>query len=146
MKIKELILNYFDSQKIRDKFIKNELSKLPNGSLLLDAGCGSQPYKEDCNHLKYLAQDFGQYKSDERVSFTDGAGGGSGYKYGKIDYLGDIWKIDERDGFFDVILCTEVFEHIPYPVETIKEFSRLLKKNGLLILTAPSNCLRHMDP
>jgi len=27
-----------------------------------------------------------------------------------------------------------------------KEFSRLLKPNGILILTAPGNCLRHMDP
>jgi SAM-dependent methyltransferase len=45
-----------------------------------------------------------------------------------------------------IILCTEVFEHIPYPIETLKEFSRLLKKDGKLLLTAPSNCLRHMDP
>jgi SAM-dependent methyltransferase len=45
-----------------------------------------------------------------------------------------------------VILCTEVFEHIPHPIKTIQEFGRLLKKNGKLILTAPSNCLRHMDP
>lgn len=44
------------------------------------------------------------------------------------------------------VLCTEVFEHIPYPIRTIKEFQRLLKKDGKLILTAPSNSLRHMDP
>ncbi len=37
-------------------------------------------------------------------------------------------------------------EHIPFPIEAIKEFSRLLKGGGVLILTAPSNCLRHMDP
>ena len=45
-----------------------------------------------------------------------------------------------------LILCTEVFEHIPYPTEAVREFWRLLKPNGALILTAPSNCLRHMDP
>jgi len=146
MKIKKLILNYFDSQSIRDLFIKKELSKLPDGTVLLDAGCGSQPYKQYCKHLKYMTQDFGQFNKDELIGFADGAGGSSGYKYGEIDYLGEIWRIDEKDGYFDVILCTEVFEHIPYPVETINEFSRLLKKDGTLILTAPSNCLRHMDP
>jgi SAM-dependent methyltransferase len=39
-----------------------------------------------------------------------------------------------------------VFEHIPYPEQTIREFSRLLVSGGSLILTVPSNCLRHMDP
>lgn len=68
------------------------------------------------------------------------------YNYGPIDYVGDIWSINASDGTFDAILCTEVFEHIPYPNETLKEFSRLLKKDGKLILTAPSNCLRHFDP
>lgn len=77
---------------------------------------------------------------------SDGVGGADGYQYGQLDYVGDIWSIDEKDETFDAILCTEVFEHIPYPIETIKEFSRLLKKEGKLILTAPSNCLRHMDP
>lgn len=63
-----------------------------------------------------------------------------------MDYKSNIWNIPEDDNYFDAILCTEVFEHIPYPVETLKEFSRLLKPGGYLILTAPSSCLRHMDP
>ena len=33
-----------------------------------------------------------------------------------------------------------------YPIQTVKEFNRLLVKNGVLILTLPSNCLRHLDP
>jgi SAM-dependent methyltransferase len=76
----------------------------------------------------------------------DGVGGKEGYQYGPLDYVGNVWEINESDGAFDAILCTEVLEHIPYPNETIKELSRLLKRNGKLILTAPSNCLRHMDP
>ncbi len=76
----------------------------------------------------------------------EGMGGKYGYEYGELDYVGDIWSIQEQDEKFDVILCAEVLEHIPFPNETIREFSRLLKRNGRLILTAPSNCLRHMDP
>ena len=109
----------------------------------MDAGCGSQQYKIYCNHLNYYAQDFGQFSVDELKSFTSTS---ISYEYGKLDYVGNVWDINEKDETFDAILCTEVLEHIPYPEKTLKEFSRLLKPNGILILTVPSNCLRHMDP
>ena len=99
--------------------------------------------------MNYKAQDFAAYVGDVKKSLgTHGMGGESGldYVYGPLDYVGDIWNIDAPDGEFDCILCTEVFEHIPYPIETLNEFSRLLKNGGTLILTAPRNCLRHMDP
>lgn len=137
------IFKSLDNQKARDEFVIDALKKIPNKKVLLDAGCGSQRYREYCGHLLYKTQDFGRFNVDETPSMT---GFKERYNYGKIDYKGNIWDIDEEDGAFDVILCTEAFEHIAYPIETIKEFSRLLKSGGKLILTAPSNCLRHMDP
>lgn len=146
MRTPQFVRRYFNNQLERDDFVQAQLATLPAGAKLLDAGAGSQRYRPACGHLQYFAQDFGQYHSDEKASFTDGAGGAEGYRYGKIDYVGDIWRIAEQDATFDAVLCTEVFEHIPYPLETIREFSRLLRPGGRLILTVPSNCLRHMDP
>lgn len=137
------IFGTFDNQEARNEFVIGALKSIPPGKVLLDAGCGSQVYRKYCDHLVYKAQDFGQFEVDHTPSMS---GWNEKYQYGKIDYLGDIWNINEKNATFDVILCTEVFEHIPYPIETIKEFSRLLKANGQLILTAPANCLRHMDP
>lgn len=137
---------YLNNQYERDEFVEAEISRIPTGSVLLDAGSGSQRYRPHCGHLKYFAQDFGQFELDERSSFADGQNAMERYGYGPLDYVGDVWRIDERDGKFDAILCTEVLEHIPYPIEAIREFSRLLRSGGTLILTAPSNCLRHMDP
>lgn len=131
----------------RDEFVIAELEKISPGKLLLDAGCGSQRYRQYCSHLSYRAQDFGQYTTDtKKMIGSDGLGGIDGYVYGDLDYIGDIWAIEERNDTFDAILCTEVLEHIPYPIDTLREFNRLLKTGGQLILTAPSNCLRHMDP
>lgn len=133
----------------RREFVKNALSYIPNGNIILDVGAGSQQFKIYCSHLSYKAQDFGQYEIDDKKMLgqeSGGLGAGSGYQYGKLDYVGNCWDIEEENGAFDAILCTEVFEHIPHPIETLREFSRLLKKDGTLILTAPSNCLRHMDP
>jgi SAM-dependent methyltransferase len=133
----------------RTEWVKKQLELLPPGSLILDAGCGSQQFRKYCQHLNYKAQDFGQYIADEKKMLgaeSGGLGSDGGYVYGELDYTGDIWHVPEKDSMFDAILCTEVFEHIPYPNETIAEFNRLLKPGGKLILTAPSNCLRHMDP
>jgi len=139
-------LNNFNE---RTEWVQQQLQNIPKGSAILDAGCGSQQFRIFCEHLDYKGQDFGQYVSDEKTMIgaeDGGVGAGGGYNYGKLDYVGDIWDIKELDNSFDAILCTEVFEHIPYPNETVKEFSRLLKPGGTLILTAPSACLRHMDP
>jgi len=141
------LVRRLDNQYERDIFVIGQLEALADSVSILDAGCGSQRYRKHCNQLIYKSQDFGAYHKDEKDTFgTNMLGGESGYEYGAIDYLGNIWDIDEQSNSFDVILCTEVFEHIPLPNETITEFSRLLKSGGKLILTAPSNCLRHMDP
>jgi len=133
----------------RREFVKKRLSLLPVDVKILDAGAGTQQYRKYAKHLAYYSQDFGQYVNDEKSMIgadLGGVGGVDGFEYGPLDYCGDIWNIDEQDSYFDAILCTEVFEHIPHPIKTINEFSRLLKTGGELILTAPSNCLRHMDP
>lgn len=136
-----------NNQYSRDDFVIAELNKIPADHLLLDAGCGSQRYREHASHLRYQTQDFGKYKSDLKKTINDLSGADDGqYQYGPIDYVSNIWDVPAPNCAFHAILCTEVFEHIPYPIETVKEFSRLLKKDGKLILTAPSNCLRHMDP
>ena len=127
----------------RTEWVTRQLQNLPRGSLLLDAGCGSQQFRVFCDHLNYKGQDFGQYVVDEKKMIgaeERGLGSGSEYQYGELDYVGDIWDINETDASFDAILCTEVFEHIPHPIETVKEFSRLIKPGGTLILTAPNAC------
>lgn len=142
-KIKNKIKRLLNNEYFRIEWVKEQLSKIENGSLLLDAGCGEQQYKKYCKHLKYFAQDFGKYEVDAVDSFTASK---IPFKYGKLDYTGNIWEIKETNDKFDAILCTEVFEHIPLPIETLKEFNRLLKVGGKLIITFPSNSLRHQDP
>jgi len=141
------LLENLNNQHARDRFVIDQLRRLPSQSKILDAGCGSQRYRQYCSHLDYKAQDFGQYTNDlKKMIGANETGGIEGYQYGELDYTGNIWEISEANNTFDAILCSEVIEHIPYPNETIREFNRLLKPNGTLILTAPCNCLRHMDP
>jgi SAM-dependent methyltransferase len=131
-----------NNEETRAKWVKATLQSLPGGLRILDAGAGEQQYKSYCSHLTYVAQDFGEY---------DGTGDGVGLQTGdwnnsNLDIVSDISSIPQPDSSFDVILCTEVFEHIPHPLDALKEFSRLLKPGGYLILTAPFCSFTHFAP
>jgi len=126
----------------RQKWVEEVLTQLPDGLRLLDAGAGEKQYQKFCKHLDYVSQDFAQY---------DGRGNEAGLQTGSwdnsdLDIVCDITDIPEPDSSFDVILCTEVFEHLPNPVLAVQEFSRLLKQDGRLILTAPFCSLTHFAP
>lgn len=58
------IFGDFRNYEVRDKWVINKLNKISKGKILLDAGAGEQKYKPYCAHLKYIAQDFGQYVPD----------------------------------------------------------------------------------
>mgnify|MGYP001587009636 CR=1 FL=1 len=47
-------------------------------------------------------------------------------------------KVPYADKFFDVIVMTEVIEHLLLPEEVFKETKRLLKDDGFMIITTPN--------
>ncbi len=131
-----------ENESSRLKWLKEALIKIPPKSRILDAGAGELKYKNLCEHLNYVSQDFGQY---------DGLGDGIGkqtkaWNNTKLDIISDIAAIPEKDKSFDAIMCVEVFEHLPNPILAIKEFSRLLTEEGYLIITAPFCSLTHFSP
>lgn len=42
-----------------------------------------------------------------------------------------------QDSFFDVIAMYDIIEHVTNPQDTMKEVSRIIKNNGLLVITTP---------
>lgn len=48
------------------------------------------------------------------------------------------------DGFFDVVVCSEILEHLFFPEKVMAECLRVLKPSGRLIVTVPNlYCLRN---
>lgn len=126
----------------REQWLENALNRIPAGSRILDAGAGTQRYRRYCSHLQYVAQDIAEY---------DGGGDHTGlqtgkFDFGKLDIVSDITSIPEPDRAFDAIMCVEVFEHIPDPKLAVREFARLLKPGGYLVVTSPFASLTHFAP
>lgn len=126
----------------REAWLKQSLANIPAGHRILDAGAGELKYKPLCAHLEYVSQDFGQY---------DGKGNSAGLQVGKwdntkLDLVSDITSIPAADSSFDAVMCIEVLEHVPAPVDALRELARLLKPGGVLIVTAPFCSLTHFAP
>ncbi|MEP9351032.1 methyltransferase domain-containing protein [Xanthobacter sp. KR7-225] len=103
---------------------------LPDNSLILDAGSGSQQYKIFFEHCRYESADF---EALDRP-------------YAKSTYVCDLSSIPVEDGRFDAIVLNQVLEHLPYPNDVLKELFRVLKPGGRMIATAPFFYEEHDQP
>jgi ubiquinone/menaquinone biosynthesis C-methylase UbiE len=128
------LLNF--NQVDRDRWVRFHAARLPPGSRILDIGAGSGPYRDAFGHCEYRSQDFTQLLPNQLRH------GG----YGAIDYVCDATGIPVPDASFDAVLCTEMLEHVPEPIQVVREIARVLKPDGLLILTAPLGSGIHQEP
>lgn len=49
-------------------------------------------------------------------------------------------ELGTPDGSYDLILCLEVIEHLDDPEKLLDEIRRVMKPEGLLIISTPNNC------
>lgn len=95
-----------------DTFLGLHATNVP----VLDVGCGSGLY--------------GRYFPN-RTTLDIAARPGVG-----VDIVGDAHHLPQiPDASFDIILCTEVLEHLHTPDKAIAEFLRILRPGGTLLLT-----------
>jgi SAM-dependent methyltransferase len=98
---------------------------------VLDAGAGKAPFRRLFDHLTYDTADFGQVAKKA---------------YALIDYKCDLTAIPVPDSTYDLVLCTQVLEHVPDPLAVLREFHRVLKPGGQAWLTAPLFFAEHEKP
>lgn len=126
---KENSAKFIDSEKYWQKSPSNillkeatmkSLEEHAKDKKILDAGAGRLAYK---NLIKkyvksYISSDFSKTHKD-------------------LDVVCDIEKMSFKNSEFDVVFCSQVLEHVPHPHQALKEINRVLKKNGVAIITVP---------
>jgi SAM-dependent methyltransferase len=88
---------------------------------VLDFWCWDQPYRSFFHNHDYVGCDIGS-----SPELND--------KYSIIE---EGQNLPYQDNFFDVILFTEVMEHLKFPELYATELVRILKKGGIIIMTVP---------
>ena len=108
---------------LRKKFILKSVVKEFRGKVL-DVGCGTGEFIDmyhnshgiDLN--KYIVE----YCKKKGLNVT----------------YGSAYKIPFKNGSFNGIFCSNVFEHLRMPRKAISEFRRVLKRDGRLMITVPT--------
>lgn len=92
-------------------------------NVLVDIGCGQKPYRHIFSD--YVTKHIG-------IDLAT-----SPYVDESVDIIGDAYQTNLDDSSCDVVLCTEVLEHLEEPQRAIQEIHRILKHKGKVILTVP---------
>jgi SAM-dependent methyltransferase len=95
-----------------------------------DIGCGEQP-------LRGLVERLGGAYTGVDVQQN---------VQGTVEVIADICKVSLPDGSFDLVLCTEVLEHVPDTFAAFSELARLCDTGGAIILTTPFAYPLHEEP
>lgn len=122
-------------------FLKNynrtaiELAEKYAKGILLDIGCGRMPYKARLlpKVKKYIGLD-----NPMTAKLYHGEN--------KPDIFADATNIPLKNNSLDTVLSLQVLEHLPNPQKSIFEIRRLLKKDGIVILSTVQYYPLHDEP
>ncbi len=115
------------------KAILSQIDKEPKK--ILDVGCASG---------WFLSQVKGKYSKSECYGIDIHE---KGIEYGSKKYpslhlkVGDAHGISYKTKTFDLVISTEVLEHVDDPGLVLTEIKRVLKKNGILVIELDSGSL-----
>ncbi len=121
-------MKYFKSLHISfvDKYIinlvKNEILKYGKGNVI-DIGCGEKPFYSAINNYVDLYIGLDHPNSVHATEFVD------------VFALAD--NLPFVPNKFDLALVTQVIEHVEEPAIVIGEIKKILKQNGILIISFP---------
>lgn len=104
------------------RFIAREARSIPAGARVLDVGAGDAPYRELFRHVEYVTTDWSESVHDDAVA---------------SDVIASADALPLASESFDVVVSTQVLEHVPEPQRVLAELYRVVRPGGTLLLTAP---------
>jgi 2-polyprenyl-3-methyl-5-hydroxy-6-metoxy-1,4-benzoquinol methylase len=99
---------------------------------LLDLGCGQGLFT---NSFKNEFTNYDVYGLDHSITAIEFANS----NFDNIDFVvADAYYPPFEDEYFDIIVCNNIWEHVPDPLNMLNAIRRILKPNGQLIISTPS--------
>jgi ubiquinone/menaquinone biosynthesis C-methylase UbiE len=124
----QLCDKYYAGRKFKDALYRELISKhLRPGQRLLDAGCGR--YMTVCKEFSSVARVVG---IDLETTFeTDNQNAPFGVR-------GDAGHLPFPSEYFDMVISRSVIEHLDDPPQVFREFYRVLRPGGKVVIVTPN--------
>lgn len=103
--------------------------------VILDVGCGSQPYRSLLDDNKVIYQGLDIAESEERFGYL---------APDTIYFKGSVWGLKNEQ--LDTVMSCEVMEHVENPLAFLMQCHDVLKPGGHIILTVPFAARLHFNP
>jgi len=115
--------------------------ELRPGHRVLDAGCGrgrhlGESFRRPGVHavgVDACGEDVTRTRNLLRLMEKEGEGGGGSW----VTLQADLTRLPFADNSFDLVICSEVLEHIPEDDQAIREIVRVLKPGERLAVSVP---------
>jgi SAM-dependent methyltransferase len=103
---------------------------LPGDARILDIGTSTGTNLRMLRELGFVRVE-GLDQSEEAVRWCAEKG------YGKVT-IGDVCQLPFGDGEFDLVLATDIIEHVDDDAAALREIRRVLKSGGRALITVPA--------
>jgi SAM-dependent methyltransferase len=138
-KLRFYISPFFLSRYYITRDIRRFVKKYKFQGTILDFGCGEKPYEYLFENPKYSGIDFPEYSANK-----DFAGEKPDFYFDE-NYRKTL-NLPFPDEHFDNAVSFQVLEHHRDPLIMINELARIVKKEGLILLTCPFIGGLHEEP
>jgi len=132
-KIKDLLFRELDPAFARRAGIiaSNVVSK--GNETILEVGCGRGFYEQFIPYLHPLVRMIAIDRNDAYLDRAKIVNTNKNVRF----HIDDAMNLSFNKSSFDSLISTEVLEHLPDDERALREFHRVLKKNGVAVLTVP---------
>jgi 2-polyprenyl-3-methyl-5-hydroxy-6-metoxy-1,4-benzoquinol methylase len=120
---------------IRESYLKTAesqvrlIQKYATGKNLLDVGCAQGFFLYNASKAEYTSKG---------IEISQDAAAYAIREFGLDIEAKPFEELRFPENHFDVVTLWQVLEHVPYPLTVLKEVQRILKPEGLLVVSTPN--------
>jgi SAM-dependent methyltransferase len=134
------------AQRHRWRLVIDEVSKsvdLQGSPVVVDLGCGSGTLLARVSQVSKTARLVGLDIEPRALDLARKAVPGA--EFHELDLSGGVADLGALAGQADVVLCSEVLEHLDHPDRAVRLAQSLLRPGGVFIATVPSGAMTPFD-
>ena len=118
--------------KLTVDLVREAVSLIQSTPQILDLGCGQGHITEKIRQAVKGAEITGLDYSISAIEYAT-------EHFPQVDFaVGDAYDSPYASGFFDVVVCNNLWEHVPDPLFLLSRIKRIIKPGGYIIVSTPS--------